>query len=373
MSRERSADVVIVGAGIVGLAHALAARRLGKSVLVVDRERQTIGASIRNFGFVTVTGQPAGDTWRRARRSRDVWAEVAGPAGIAVVHRGLTVTARRPEAMAVLEAFARTDMGAECRVLSRAETLATLPMARRDSVVGGLASPFELRVESRHAIGHLTRWLETAHAVRFVRPLAVHGVEPGRLHTTEGPILGEWIILAPGDDLATLLPDRYRAYGISRCLLHMMKLADPGWRLPTAVQSDLSLVRYGGYAALPESAALKSVIEREQPTALPHGVHLIVVQGEEGGLIVGDSHRYADSPDPFAPTAVDSIILDDFARTFDGPPPAVEERWVGTYASSPRQDAIIDAPLDGVRLVVVTSGTGASTAFALAEECLATL
>src|ERR1700677_2032123 len=66
-------DVAIVGAGIVGLAHALAAARLGKRVVVVDREARANGASVRNFGFVTVTGQQRGEGWRRARRSRDVW------------------------------------------------------------------------------------------------------------------------------------------------------------------------------------------------------------------------------------------------------------------------------------------------------------
>jgi glycine/D-amino acid oxidase-like deaminating enzyme len=82
-------DLAVVGAGILGLAHALAAARRGKRVLVLDADAQANGASIRNFGFVTVTGQQAGECWSRARRSRDVWAEVAPKAGIDVVHRGL--------------------------------------------------------------------------------------------------------------------------------------------------------------------------------------------------------------------------------------------------------------------------------------------
>lgn len=61
-------DVAIVGAGIVGLAHALAAARDGRRVLVIDRDAQANGASIRNFGFVTVTGQEHGTVWHRARR-----------------------------------------------------------------------------------------------------------------------------------------------------------------------------------------------------------------------------------------------------------------------------------------------------------------
>lgn len=57
LSSSRKFDVAIVGAGICGLAHALAAARRGKRVVVVDRDRQANGASIRNFGFVTITGQ----------------------------------------------------------------------------------------------------------------------------------------------------------------------------------------------------------------------------------------------------------------------------------------------------------------------------
>jgi D-hydroxyproline dehydrogenase subunit beta len=47
---------------------------------------------------------------------------------------------------------------------------------------------------------------------------------------------------------------------------------------------------------------------------------------------------------------------------------AVRERWTGTYASSVDRLALIDRPSDAVRIVVITSGTGASTSFAIAEE-----
>jgi glycine/D-amino acid oxidase-like deaminating enzyme len=107
-------DLAIVGAGIVGLAHALAAARRGKRVIVIERDRRPNGASIRNFGFITVTGQANGETWRLARRSRDVWAEIATLAGIAIEHSGLVVTMRRQESLAVAEAFLATEMGEGC-------------------------------------------------------------------------------------------------------------------------------------------------------------------------------------------------------------------------------------------------------------------
>src|SRR5277367_5195484 len=98
---SQSYDLAVVGAGICGLAHALAAARRGKRVIVVDRDAQANGASVRNFGFITVTGQQSGDCWRRARRSRDVWVEISTAAKIPVLQRGLLTIARRPEARTV--------------------------------------------------------------------------------------------------------------------------------------------------------------------------------------------------------------------------------------------------------------------------------
>jgi hypothetical protein len=133
--------------------------------------------------------------------------------------------------------------------------------------------------------------------------------------------------------------------------------------------SDLSLVRYLGYADLPQAQPLLRRLEAEQPEHLEHGVHLIVVQSADGSLVVGDSHHYAPTPDPFAHDGVDQLILDEFAAVFGQAPPPVIERWTGTYASA-RGHSLVEAPMRHVRLVTVTSGSGASTAFALAEDVI---
>lgn len=361
-------DMAIVGAGIVGLAHALAAVRLGQSVVVIDRDAQANGASIRNFGFVTVTGQEQGRVWRLARRSRDVWAEIAPQAGIAIEQNGLLMMARRPEARAVLEAFLRTEMAEGCHLLDPATAETMLGAAAPGGIAGALHSTIDLRVESRSAIPALARWLAERHGVVFHRGTAVRHVDSGRLDTSAGPIRATSVVICPGDDLATLFPDALA--GLTRCKLQMMRLASPGRRLPAAVMSDLGMVRYAGYAALPETAALRALLEAEQPEHLAHGVHLIVAQGADGQLIVGDSHHYASTPDPFASQEVEQLILDEFTAVL-GPPPPVIARWTGTYASAPGH-SLVASPMDGVRLVVVTGGNGASTAFGLAEEVIAT-
>ena len=110
-------DLIVVGAGIVGLAHAYTAARRGLRVCVVERDAACVGASIRNFGFITVTGQGAGDTWRRAKRAREVWGEVAPLAGIPVLHHGLWLTAFRSTALNVLQVFIASYLGEGCALL----------------------------------------------------------------------------------------------------------------------------------------------------------------------------------------------------------------------------------------------------------------
>lgn len=366
---ETDCDLAIVGAGILGLAHALAGLRQGLRVTVIDREARAAGASVRNFGFITVTGQQAGPTWRRARRARDVWAELAPQAGIAIHQRGLLMLARRPEAMDVLEDFAAGPMGQGCRLLDAAGLRDMAPMLA-PGLRGALHSPHELRVESRDAIPRLAAFLEAA-GVRFLRGRAVRQVEPGAIRHAVGTLRARHIVVCPGPDLVTLYPEVMARRGITLCKLHMLRLADPGLRFPAPLMSDLGLVRYLGYQG-PRLPALRARLEAEQQAHLADGIHLIAVQHADGSLVVGDSHHYDPTPDPFQPRAVDDRMLEEFTAVTGLRAPEVTERWIGIYPSGP-DTAFTEAVAEGVRLVMVTSGTGASTAFAIAEETLADL
>ncbi len=111
-------------------------------------------------------------------------------------------------------------------------------------------------------------------------------------------------------------------------------------------------------------------MQAEQGEYLRHGVHLIVAQGSDGSLVVGDSNHYDGSAAPFADERVYGLILEEYAAVVGRPPPAVSERWTGTYATAKDRAVLIEAPSATVRLVVVTSGIGASTGFAIGEEAV---
>ncbi|HRC36990.1 MAG TPA: TIGR03364 family FAD-dependent oxidoreductase, partial [Rubrivivax sp.] len=84
--------------------------------------------------------------------------------------------------------------------------------------------------------------------------------------------------------------------------------------------------------------------------------------------VVGDSHHVFSPPEPFADAAVDELILRQLRQTLDLGRCEVVERWTGVYPIGAATDCVIEAPDPATRVVVVSSGTGASTAFGIAEE-----
>lgn len=365
-------DLAVVGAGIVGLAHALAAARRGKRVVVIERDALALGASIRNFGFVTVTGQAAGECWHMARDSARVWEEVCGQAGIPVLHRGLLVSARRPEAEAVIDAFLATGMGEQCRRLTLAQARELCPVLG-PATRACLYSPHELRVESREALPRLAAWLAEVHGVDFQWSTHVLEVRTPTVRTSRGIVEAGAVAVCPGDGYGGLFADRLDAHALTRCTLQMLRVR-PARRvgLGCAIMSDLGLARYQGYAALPQAQALKDRLDTEQAAHRAAGVHLIAVQSGDGTLVVGDSHVYG-SPDPFGRAAVDHLIVQELEAVLDVPGHEVVERWLGVYASASDRWWLCEAPDDATRLVLVTSGTGASTGFAIGERTIADL
>jgi FAD dependent oxidoreductase TIGR03364 len=230
-------------------------------------------------------------------------------------------------------------------------------------------------VDPREALPRLALWLEERHGVTFRWGMAATGFGAGGVTHAEGEISAGTVIIATGGSLRALAPALARRAGVRACRLQMLRtVAQPAsFRLDSVVMSDLSLLRYEGFAALRPAQGLRAVLEAEAGASLARGVHLIVAQGADGSLVVGDSHDYGEAADPFASEGVDALILDELDAVLDVPRPGIAERWLGVYPVADVSPLLREALDDRVRAVVVTSGTGMSTAFAVAEETLAEL
>ncbi|WP_238429878.1 TIGR03364 family FAD-dependent oxidoreductase [Frankia nepalensis] len=373
-------DLVVVGAGIVGLAHAAEGVRRGLRVAVVERDEFARGASVRNFGHGCVSGQ-AGAAFGYAKAARERWLELGRLAGFWAEPTGTVVAARSEEELAVLAEFAAAG-AAPAELLDADGVRARVPL-RAKTLLGGAWLPWDIRVDPREAVGALARWLASV-GVTFHWRTAVTGLEPGVLRTSRGDLAAPAIVLATGHDLDWLFPELAERAGVRRCALQMLRVATPGpaarapgdgERFGPGVLTGLSLLRYAGFAGCPSLPALRARFERERPDLLAVDMNLMFTQLPDGDLIIGDTHETAVTHLPFQAETVDDLVL---AETADllGVPAAdlvVRERWRGYYASAPGREFLVAAPLPGARVVTVTTGIGMTTSHGLAAEVLADL
>lgn len=365
-------DLAVIGAGLTGLAHAYMAARAGKRVVVLDRETSGPEASITGYGISMVTGQPRAVGWR-ARRSRDLLVEAANQAGITIEQRGLMTLALRPEGLDLLEAFAATEMGEGCQLLSPDAARKRLPVLKRDTLQGALWSPHELRLDARHFCSAFGRWLAEAKDVVFQRGVHVRSVFPSRIDTSAGPVRADAVVVCPGNELLALFPHRLANYRVTRRRLQMLRLA-PGRRirLTSPVQTDLGLLSLPGFAELPEARNLGIRLTAELGERAASSTRFMAVQTADRTIVAGEGRMTAPSPEPFAPAEAEADILGELDRVLDLPARLPVERWTATHTVADRP-LIVDRPADGVRLVMLTGGFGASTAFSVAEDVIADL
>ena len=361
-----STDVCVIGAGIVGLAHALEARARGLHVVVVERSDRAVGASVRNFGHVIVSGMADGAPLLAALRGRERWLSLGRRAGLTVHECGTMIVARAPDELEVLAGVAADpDRGARLLNAREVGTLAPIPT---DELLGGLHASLDLRVDPRRAVATLATLLagDPGASVRFATP--VHAVERGEVHAHGLEVRAPAIIVCPGPDHGWLAPALApQRPGLTRCKLQMLRVAAPAHRrYGPALLTGLSLPRYPGYAGRPGADALRARIAAERPELVEHGVHLIVTQLPDGDLVLGDTHEYGDAVSPFGDETLDELVLAEARRLLGVKRLVVRERWQGVYPVAAGDPFLIEQPLDGVSVVEVVSGIGMTTALGLA-------
>ncbi|MBV8470079.1 MAG: TIGR03364 family FAD-dependent oxidoreductase [Burkholderiaceae bacterium] len=363
--------IAIVGAGILGLAHAWAAARRGHQVQVFERDAQAVGASVRNFGLGLLLGQPQGELLDLARRSRQLWLELLPAIGAWHKAQGSLIVARDAAQWSVLQAFhaaAGAYYGTQLLNAAQVQSHDGAPGLRG---LGALYSPQEIALESRLAIPAFASWLAEQHGVRFHFDTLVREAALPQLHTSRGVFEADELIVCSGHEYQQLYPEAFAPRGLRRCSLQMLRLEASGLHLGPALLTGLSALHYPSFTGLPALqaplAALQAHVQATQPDVLAHGIHLIVQQvGLGGELIVGDSHHYGATPSPFLADAVDALLLGEVQGLLRRPL-RVLERWQGVYGSGPRPYEAF-SPEAGVHCMAMGSGIGMSIGLALAER-----
>jgi len=369
--------VVVVGGGVLGTMHAVAARRRGLDVVHVEREPEPRGASVRNFGLIWVSGRAPGPELSLALRARAGWEELAADVpGLGFrAHGSLTLASSEAELQLLKEAAALPDAAvrgfelldpAAVRVVNpalRGEFAGAL-RCRRDAIVEPRLAQRALREHLREGSGRPAgyTWLPGREAVQ-VAPHAVRD-HTGAWHR------GDLVVVCTGATHTGLAGPHLAGYPqppVRRVRLQMLQTAPFGGRLTTAVADGDSLRYYPAFD-LPGRHRLPP----QEPAAATVRAQLLLVQRLDGSLTIGDTHEYDE---PFA-FDVDEDAYDHLrgqAEALLGTAlPRTQRRWAGVYSQVTGTELCHRSQIaPGVVLVTGPGGRGMTCAPAIAEETFA--
>lgn len=366
-------DVAVVGAGIVGLAHAWIAARDGKRVVLFERDQQAVGASIRNFGMIWPIGQAPGKMHEMALSSRQLWCELAEAAGFWLRECGSIHLAHRDDEWNVLQEFAAqaAALGYDCELLTSGEVLAKSKAANDDQLRGGLWSPTEMCVDPREVVSVVPKFLQEKYGVELSFGTSVQRVSNGKLTNSRGEtVSADQIIVASGSDFETLFPDIFASSGLKRCKLQMMRTRPQanGWKMGPHLASGLTLRHYENFSICPALTSLKQRIAEETPELDRFGIHVMAAQNGRGEIVLGDSHEYGGDVAPFDKSEIDELMLRELQKVVCLPDWTIDQRWHGVYSKHPSSPYFESTPEDGVTIVTGLGGAGMTLSMGVAKQ-----
>lgn len=199
-----SADVAVIGAGVVGASAAFHLAELGVDTLVIDRGAPATGSTPRSGALIRAhypTALEASLAWESLAEYFEHWGERIG-GGCGFTRTGFAYLASEGNAEALRHRVAiQQGVGVETSLVSPEELREIDPSLDTSDVAlaayeprGGYADPTATTVSSMDAARSL--------GARFERRVATGLAEAGNrirgVHTTQGPIHADTVLLAAG-------------------------------------------------------------------------------------------------------------------------------------------------------------------------------
>lgn len=368
-------DLAVVGGGILGCSHALAAVRRGLKVVLIERDSSPSQASVRNFGLLIPSALV--EPWRSLGiRSNQIYRDLADQAGLSIAECGTLYIASNDADAERLE-FARQSLSEvdwPVRTLSRNEVLEQSPLLNPEFIHSGLLAPRELRVEPRELLQGLVGFLGQSNQVDCLTATPVTHVESHETLCQISTANGEQFhagaaVICSGSDLRSLFSGDLQTAGMKYCKLQMTR-SRPVHHLQglASIASPLCLRTYPAFQ-LPgrETEALEERLRLA-------GVHVWMAFDRQGRIVVGDSHEYGDAPpDDTLHDDIEELFLEYAGKMLTMGRPPVESRWSGVYMQSLDSGVTNLRISDRVRIMTGLGGKGMTVSPALAENHISQL
>jgi D-hydroxyproline dehydrogenase subunit beta len=375
MTSQKSYDDAVVGAGILGLAHAYQLARRGRRVIVFERNPRATGASVRNFGMLWPIGQPFGPLRRLAVRSLQIWLEVLASAGVWHERTGSLHLAYRDLEAQVLREFAQecAGHGEPVDLLTPKQVAERTSAVKQDGLQLAMASHQEVCVDPREVVSGLPEWLSGRFGVDFHFDRTITAVAMPAVIAGNATWQADRLWICSGDELNLLFADEFERCGLVRCKLQMMRSGPYGGgsRIGPMLAAGLTLRHYASFQNCQSLPALRRLVALETPWFDRRGIHVLVSQNGRGELTIGDSHEYGDEIEPFDKTEIDEWVLDYLKTFLDAPGLRIVSRWHGTYVKHRSEPYVVIQPAPAVTAITGVGGAGMTLSFGLAEQVVA--
>ena len=376
-------DLIVIGAGVLGTFHAYHAAKAGQRVLLLEKDRYPIGATVRNFGQIVPSGL-AGRWFEYGRRSLEIYHDIQAQIDITIRQNGtIYVVSDADEWTLASELHDHYQrIGYKSELLSKAQCLEKYPSLRPDYVQGGIFFPQEMSVEPEQMIHRLIAFVQQKYGVDY-RPGSVvidvhHMVGGGSLKLSSGQrFTGKKVLICSGHEVRLLFPEVLANAGLVVSKLQML-LAEPvaGLNLPGNILTGLSIRRYEAFQQCPSYTRVNAATATaDRPAYLAElkkwGIHILFKQSADGSIIVGDSHEYAPATEAedlgyHTQDFINDLMLTE-ARRIVRFPLTIKKTWAGFYSQTPAE--IFEHQVDSaIRIITGIGGKGMSSSAGYAEE-----
>ncbi len=367
--KNKQYDLAIVGGGILGTFHAYHALEKGLKVVLIERNTRPVDATVRNFGQVVPSGMNS--KWQLfGRKSLEVYSKIQSQFNIYISNCGSIYIASDYEELALIEELYQINKLNEYPsiLLSAKEALQKYPALNPSYCKGALFFPQEVSADPRLLIHSVHKFLGEYSNFSFLPNTIIQNVHSELdfviLTDNKGAeIKAGKVIVCSGSDFETLFPEVFEKSDLELVKLQMLRLKpQKSVKIPGNILTGLSIRRYESFRECPSYAQIKSK-EDSNSFWKKWGVHILFKQEQDGTIILGDSHEYADVKnrndlDFYLKEDVNQYFISEAKKIMNLETWEVDSAWAGFYSQCKTQDIFQYSPYHNVHIVTGIGGKG---------------
>jgi FAD dependent oxidoreductase TIGR03364 len=290
-------DLIIIGAGVLGTFHAYHAAKLGKKVLLVEKDQYPTQATVRNFGQVVPSGM-GGDWFNYGVRGTELYNQIQQEFDISIRNNGSVYIASDPDEQQLIhELKAVMDLrGYAAQLLTTHQCLEKWPVLRSTYCKEALFFPQEVSAEPEKMIFKLLEYITvnfqnlTYLPATTIIECAISGNLVRVVSNQKKEFTADKVIVCNGGEFKLLFPELFRESGIVTSKLQMLRtVAMKDVALEGNILTGLTIRRYESFQ---ECASFKSIKTPDHLVELKKwGIHILFKKAMDGSFIIGDSHE----------------------------------------------------------------------------------